>query len=145
MTYWGNPGKSGHLCNQDTFGGPQGVRIIQVPLYTCTFWWKGGAIRTHPPTSDKTPRFYHASIMPEPCAPEYNMWQSHIWCNDAIGWCNVHSIYVYSIIVLYYTPYMYAYNYDTTTTTKRNHRLYTRSQRKHRDPMKHADEFPTCT
>ena len=30
----GNPGKSGHLCNQDTFSGPQGVRIIQVPLYT---------------------------------------------------------------------------------------------------------------
>ena len=29
--YWGNPGKSGHLS---TFGGPQGVRIIQVPLYT---------------------------------------------------------------------------------------------------------------
>ena len=40
---------------------------------------------------------------------------------------------------------MYAYNYDTTTTTKQNHWLYTRSQRKHKDLMKHADEFPTCT
>ena len=28
MTYCGSPGKSGHFC------GPQGVRIVQVPLYT---------------------------------------------------------------------------------------------------------------
>ena len=28
----GQPWKSGHLCNQDTFGGPQCVRIVQVPL-----------------------------------------------------------------------------------------------------------------
>ena len=28
----GNSGKSTHLCNQDTFGGPQGVHITQVPM-----------------------------------------------------------------------------------------------------------------
>ena len=33
----GNPGKSGHLCNQDTFGGPKGVRITQGPLYIHTY------------------------------------------------------------------------------------------------------------
>ena len=26
----GNPGTSGHLCNQDIFGGLQGVRIIRL-------------------------------------------------------------------------------------------------------------------
>ena len=24
-TYWGSPGISGHLCSQDTFGGPPGL------------------------------------------------------------------------------------------------------------------------
>ena len=52
--YAGNPGKSGHLCNQDTFGGPQGIHIAQLQIshYTYvwgTFWQRGGAIGIHPP------------------------------------------------------------------------------------------------
>ena len=40
MTYWSNPGNSGHLYNQDTYGGPQGVCITQITLYTfaCTHY-----------------------------------------------------------------------------------------------------------
>ena len=51
----GIPVKSGHLCNQDTFGGPQGVHITQVPLYCITTCYST-------PVSVQSPRTINSEI-----------------------------------------------------------------------------------